>query len=321
MAPGADAVVAAVVVPVVGDDAGAVADLDLEARPGLHVEAEHPVVVVAAEPVRDRRGPRPTPGRTRAPTSSRSFVSNITWCSVCGQLERRPGQGEGVVALRCSGRSAPRARCPAASSISSQSDCARPRPSVRKRCDSSNAVVANTTWPKPDAVGEEPAGTSGDANGRAAPARPRTSSTRDAPRRDVCARGRPTRRAAVSSSVPSTSSKPAVGEPGDDRVEARPSSTASKPTARGVVGRTLADDEPVGLVVVAPGVGPVWSARRERGRSTSPKKAPKPARVGDLEAEVGELDVVSHEFGSSLGMVRSVEGEQGDRADQVVRHY
>src|SRR5690349_17377243 len=46
VAPPAHAVVAAVVGPVVGDRAGAVADLDLEAGRRGHVEAEHLIVVV-----------------------------------------------------------------------------------------------------------------------------------------------------------------------------------------------------------------------------------------------------------------------------------
>src|SRR5690606_5048588 len=61
VAPGADALVATVVVPAFGDRAGAVADLDLEAGGALHVEAEHPVVVVPAETVGDGELGRPDP--------------------------------------------------------------------------------------------------------------------------------------------------------------------------------------------------------------------------------------------------------------------
>ena len=89
---------------------------------------------------------------------------------------------------------------PAAISISSQSDCTSPRPSVRNRHDSSNAVVANTTWPKPTPSVRKPPGTSGDENGDgaavetlhdldvAAPRRGHAGETRHPPRRSVVVR-------------------------------------------------------------------------------------------------------------------------------------
>ncbi len=65
VAPGADLVVAAVVVPPVGDHPGAVADLDLEPGRRLQVEAEHPVVVVAARARSGSAARSPRRGRTR----------------------------------------------------------------------------------------------------------------------------------------------------------------------------------------------------------------------------------------------------------------
>ena len=53
MAPAADAVVAAVLVPALGHLAGAVADLDLKAGGRRDVEAEHTVVRVVAEAAGD----------------------------------------------------------------------------------------------------------------------------------------------------------------------------------------------------------------------------------------------------------------------------
>ena len=94
------------------------------------------------------------------------------------QLERGPGHGQACGAGRCSGRSAPRARCPARSRspASRTARCRAPR--SRTGAASSNAVVANTTWPKPTPSVRKPPGTSGDANGVPASARPWTSSTR-----------------------------------------------------------------------------------------------------------------------------------------------
>src|SRR4051794_3058375 len=63
VAPGADPVVAAVVVPVVGDRAGAVADLDGEAGGAGHVETEKAGVVVAGRPPGGGEAAGPPPGR------------------------------------------------------------------------------------------------------------------------------------------------------------------------------------------------------------------------------------------------------------------
>ncbi len=83
---------------------------------------------------------------------------------------------------------------PGASSISSQSDCARPRPSVRKRCDSSKAVVANTTCPNPTPSVRKPPGTSGDENGVARVGQPERRPRRSTPHGDVVRARRLTRR-------------------------------------------------------------------------------------------------------------------------------
>ncbi len=117
-----------------------------------------------------------------------------------------------------------------ASSIDSQSDWARPNPSTRNRCASSNAPVAKTTWPKPTPDVRNPPGTNADSNGVAAAWRPTTSST-STPHGLVVRSSRRTRRARRSASLPSSSSNPAATN--RCAIESRAaSSTASKPTKR-----------------------------------------------------------------------------------------
>ena len=156
VAPGADAVVAAVVVPVVADDARAVAELDLEAGRGLQVEAEHPVVVVTAEPVRDRQLGVPTPGRTRPRRRRAEFASNITWCRRCGSSNgARASATVWWRALQWKKRTS--RSIPGASSVSSQSDCASPRPVGEEADRLVEGRRGEHDVPEPDALGEEAA--------------------------------------------------------------------------------------------------------------------------------------------------------------------
>ena len=279
-------------------------------KPGraLHVEAEHAVVVVAAEPVRDRRARSPTPGRRRRRRRRARSSRTSRGAAAAGSSNGASRQRERCGAARCSGRSAPRARCPARAP-SPASPTARGRGRRRgTRCDSSNAVVANTTWPKPTPSVRKPPGTSGDANGVGASREARRRSRRATPHGAVVRARRATRRAARSSSAPL----------GDGRTRRRrgaatvasnaASSAASKPTNDGVVGRarpatitrcarSSSRQVSAPSAVGSPGTSPM----------TSPKNGVSDGGVGHLDAEVGELESDGswrHSWGRPAGSVR-----------------
>ena len=122
---------------------------------------------------------------------------------------------------------------------------------MRKRTDSSKAVVANTTCPNPTPSVRKPPGTSGDEYGVAASASPSTSST-STPHGAVVRTRRLTRRA-LSVVVG------AVGDVGPDRAEPLDGGVEGggvdglEADRNRVVGRSGLHHEPLGPRVVAPG--------------------------------------------------------------------
>ena len=176
---------------------------------------------------------------------------------------------------------------PGASSVSSQSDWAKPRPSVRNAWDSSNAVVAKTDVPEPDAVGEEAAGDQ--RRGERA-------------RRVGRAAGRPRRRRptapwserAVAPGArwpsPSSTSAPIRLQPGDHGVER---ARRRPPRRRSLLHRWLVRTRTISRwarwslrqvatpeTVGSPGTRPTTSANTGARR----------VRVGHLEDEVAEFE-------------------------------
>src|SRR5918995_7084398 len=96
VAPGADAVVAAVLVPALGHQPGAVADLDLEAGRRCDVEAEHLIVGMLAEAAGD--------GAARFPRAVEGVADVVAVgdldhevVQLLGQVERCPHQCQRVV--------------------------------------------------------------------------------------------------------------------------------------------------------------------------------------------------------------------------------
>src|SRR5829696_6788263 len=149
---------------------------------------------------------------------------------------------------------------PSAISISSRSVCSMPSPSVTKACDSSNAVVANTTWPSPTPGVRNPPGINGDACVVAALCRAEADGV----------------------------------EAGDEAVE-RFVVASVEADEHAVVGRAGLDDDAVGFVVVAPG------HRARRSRCTGDEadglteERGQRRRVGNLDPQVGELQLVVHQ--------------------------
>ena len=197
VAPQADPVVATVVVPVGRHDPGAVADLDLEPGRALDVEAEHAVVVVTAETVRDRQIRPPTPGR-RPHRRRRGRSSRTSRGAGPAAARTARGRGPACGAARCSGRSGPRARCPARAPSPASRTAAARAPRWRTRATRRTPWWRTRQCPKPTPSVWKPAGTSADSNGAArrpvrSPARSRT------PHGAVVLRSRSTPRAAHSS--------------------------------------------------------------------------------------------------------------------------
>ena len=230
-----------------------------------------------------------------APTSSRSFVSNMTWCSVCGSSNGARARASGVVALV--------AVVEADLELDARRDLHLQPVGLRagrgrrpgSACDSSNAVVANTTWPKPDAVGEEPARHQRRRE-RAWPpsASPLTSST-GTPHGAVVRASRSTRRSArVVVACPRRASKPAASRRAATSSKAS-ASTASSPTKAASFGRPGCDDDPLRLVVVAPGERPVGGGLAGHEADHLAEERGEGGGVGDLDAEVGELDLVAQD--------------------------
>jgi hypothetical protein len=140
-----------------------VADLDLEAGRQCDVEAEHLIVGMLAEAAGD--------GAARFPRAVEGVADVVAVgdldhevVQLLGQVERCPHQCQRVV---------PRVAVVEADlELDARGDLGlepvvwrRPNPSVTKRCDASNAVVANTTCPNPVPSVTNPPATTGEAKG------------------------------------------------------------------------------------------------------------------------------------------------------------
>ena len=235
-----------------------------------------------------------------APTSSRSFISNITWCSTCGssngararatvwwralQWKKRtssvmPGRElhlEPVRLLEARGRRSgtrPTRRTPSWRTRRGRS----PTPSVRK-----------------------PPGTSADENGVGASAGVEDDLDRRCPTAPSSRARRPTRRSPACVGVLDDVEPRSPGAAPTVASNAS-ASTASKPTATASLAGPACDDEPVGPVVVAPG------ARARRGRLAGDEAdhvgedRGEAVGLGHLEHEVAELESMLHGRSSRVG--------------------
>ena len=132
---------------------------------------------------------------------------------------------------------------------------------MRKRTDSSKAVVANTTCPNPTPSVRKPPGTSGDEYGVAASSSPSTSST-STPHGEVVRTRRldPPRVGVIVGALGDVG--PDLPEPLDGRVE-RGDVDGLEADGNRVVGRSGLHHEPLGPLVVPPGAARPPPARRE----------------------------------------------------------
>ena len=142
-----------------------------------------------------------------------------------------------------------------------------PRPSVTKRTESSNAVVATTAWPKPWPAVRKPPGISGVA-GDGPGVRARAATSTAEPHGASTTASRAARRsAAPAASVPARDLVARGGKPVDDVASKAASSTASKPSVTRSLRRTLGDDDALDGVVVGP------RASRRRGVGSPGREA------------------------------------------------
>ena len=179
---------------------------------------------------------------------------------------------------------------------------------MRKRTDSSNAIVANTTCPNPTPSVRKPPGTSGDEYGVGRAGEPEHDLDLDAPRRggaDEPLDAPPAR--VVVGALDDVGADPA--EPFDRGVE-RGDVDGLEADRNRVVGRAGLHHEPLGAIVVAPGAR---ACRRLAGNEPDDIGQHGRERVGlrKLDDEVAELDLVVHRRGPLGRSQRRVAASRG----------
>ena len=259
----------------------------------LHVEAEHAVVVVTAEPVRDRQARCPRPVEGGADVVALAGLDHDV-VQHLGQLERRPGQGDGVVALVAVVEAHLAARCPPRSPSRASRTGRCPSPSVRKRCDSSKRGRGEHDVAEADALGEEATGHERRRERRVGVLAARSTISTGTPHGAVTRASRSTRRIRQRRRRCPRRPRSRPRGPGRRRASNASPSTASKPT------NTASFAGPASTMmrwalsslrqVTAPLV--VRFARDQADHVAEERR--RGSRVGDLDAEVGELDLVLH---------------------------
>jgi hypothetical protein len=285
--PQADPVVATVVIPPVGDLSGAVADLDLEPGRGLQVEAEHAVVLVTAEPVRDGQVRRP-----RAVEGGPDVVALVQLehdvVEVLRQCERRPRHCERVVS--------PVAVVEAHLEVDPRGELGLEPVRLGEAEAVGEELVGlverrrgEDRVPEAHAVGEEAARDEGGGEGSGRVGRLQHDLDLDPPRRRRPHEPLHPPLATVAVYELGTDAL----QSGDDGVERRRIHRLD-PDGDRVVGRAGLHEQPVGPLVVAPGAG---AGRRPLARHETDDVAEhrrERVGVGDLQDEVAEFDLVVH---------------------------
>ena len=231
------------------------------------------------------RRPRPVEGGADV-VARRSSRTSRGGAAAAGRTAPSPARRCG--AARCSGRSGPRARC-RARAPSRASPTARDRDRRRgSGTDSSNAVVANTTCPKPTPSVRKPPGTQRRRERRRPPPRGPRRARSSTPQGRWCGRGDATRRARTLVVVAVGDVEPGRRRGGRRSRRTRRASTASKPTNTASLAgpacttsrcaRSSSRQVTAPSTVGSPGTSPI----------TSPKNGRERGGVGNLDAEVGE---------------------------------
>jgi hypothetical protein len=267
-----------------------VADLDHEAGGTGDVEAEHAVVVVHPEAVRDdkARRPRPVEGGAHVVAAVR-FDHQVV--QFLGQVERRLGQGQGVVARV--------AMVEAHLELDALGDLhlqpvrlGHPEPVGDEGVGLVEGGGGEHDVAEPDAVGEEPARhqlrcvrrggvlEAGDQLDRDPPRRHRPSEAPDPPSRTLVVAAR-------------LGAEAGDVEASDEGVEG--GVVAGVQADEGtVVGRAGLDDHALGLVVVTPCRRPGRPRLTGDEADDVAEERGQRGRVGHLDTQVGELQLVLH---------------------------